>query len=63
MMNSNNASLERVATDETSVENGKDSKQSLSDNDTFKRRFGLMDLWKIRNSARSYRIHSRISRV
>lgn len=63
MMNSNKEPLTGVEVNENGLENGKDSKQLSDDNVTLNRRFGVMDLWKIRSNARSFRIHNRIPRM
>ena len=63
MINSNKIPTEGVEVNETGFENGKDVKQLSSDNVTTNRRFGAMDLWRIRNNARTFRIHNRIPRL
>ena len=63
MMNSNKVPAEGVELSETGLENGKDAKQLSDDNVTLNRRFGVMDLWRIRSNARSFRIHNRIPRL
>jgi hypothetical protein len=63
MMNSNKVPAEGVEVNETGLENGKDVKQLSGDNGTLNRRFGVMDLWRIRSNARTFRIHNRIPRL
>ena len=63
MMNSNKVPAEGVEENGTGLENGKDVKQLSADNDTLNRRFGVMDLWRIRSNARTFRIHNRIPRL
>ncbi|RYZ28479.1 MAG: hypothetical protein EOO10_09420 [Chitinophagaceae bacterium] len=63
-MNTNNkVPTDGLEVNETGTENGKDVKQLSADNVTANRRFGAMDLWKIRSNARTYRIHNRIPRL
>jgi hypothetical protein len=63
MMNSNKIPAEGMDVNETGLENGKDVKQLSDDNVTMNRRFGVMDLWRIRTNARRFRIHNRIPRL
>ena len=63
MMDYNNVPESKVAFNETQVKNGRDLNQLSEDNDTFNRRFGVMDLWSIRRSARKFKIHNRIPRL
>jgi hypothetical protein len=63
MMNQNKMPLARVVTNETGVENGRDGKQVAEGTVILNRRFGGMDLWKIRSNARTFRIHNRMSRI
>jgi hypothetical protein len=62
-MNSNKIPAEGMDVNETGLENGKDVKQLSDDNVTMNRRFGVMDLWRIRTNARRFRIHNRIPRL
>ncbi|RYZ62235.1 MAG: hypothetical protein EOO14_02890 [Chitinophagaceae bacterium] len=48
---------------DTRVESGKDEKQFSNEVANPDRRFGVMDLWKIRSNARTFRIHNRLSRL
>ena len=63
MMNSNKVPAEGVDVNETGSENGEDVKQLSDDNAATNRRFGVMDLWRIRSNARTFRIHNRIPRL
>jgi hypothetical protein len=63
MMNSNKAPHGGAAVVETGAESGKERTQLSVDNVANNRRFGLMDLWRIRSNARSFRIHSRMPRM
>ena len=63
MMNHNKMPSTGAGSNETGAEYGKDVKQLSDDNVALNRRFGVMDLWKIRKNARSFKIHSRLPRV
>lgn len=63
MMNSNKAPVAGVEVKKKGVGNGNDENQLSDENVTVSRLFGVMDLWRIRNNARSFRIHSRIPRL
>ena len=63
MMNSNKEPVTAVSLMETGAENGKNQKKEAEANGTLSKRFGVMDLWKIRSNARSFRIHNRLPRV
>lgn len=54
---------EAAYVNETGSANGKDGKQLSDDTVASARKFGAMDLWKIRSSARRFRIHNRIPRL
>ena len=63
MMTSNKMPVDGADVNETSLEIGKDVKQLSDDSVTLNRKFGTMDLWKIRSTARRFRIHNRIPRL
>jgi hypothetical protein len=63
MMNTNKVPATEVALIETGVENGEESKLLSEDNGNSNQRFGLMDLWSIRRSARKFKIHNRLPRL
>lgn len=63
MMNSNKMPTAGADVNETGSENGKEVKQLSDDTVTLNRRFGVMDLWRIRSNARTFRIHNRIPRL
>lgn len=61
-MNHSKMPLKGAGSFEIGMEYGKDVKQLSDDNVALSRRFGVMDLWKIRKNARSFRIHNRLPR-
>lgn len=63
MMNYNKAPVEEVVSNESGLVNGKECDQLSAESEHSNRRFGVMDLWSIRRSARKFKIHDRISRL
>lgn len=63
MMNSNQMPAAGAEVNEKGFESGKDGKQVSDETVTGNRRFGVMDLWRIRSNARRFRIHNRIPRL
>ena len=52
-----------VVISKTETENGEETKQATNENGTSTHYFGVVDLWKIRRRARTFRIHNRIPRL
>jgi hypothetical protein len=62
MMNNNREHATQVALNETGNANCETKKLSGEDN-TVGRSFGIADLWRIRQNARTFKIHNRIPRL
>jgi hypothetical protein len=62
-MTDNTEQATEIVVNKTAAENGEDSKQGSHENGTINQHFGVVDLWRIRRSARTFRIHNRIPRI
>lgn len=63
-MNNKTVHATQIASNETQqTGNYQETTQSLENTGGIARRFGLADLWSIRKSARTFKIHGRIPRV
>jgi hypothetical protein len=62
-MTDNTEQATAIVVNKTEAGNGEESKQRSHDNGTLNRHFGVVDLWKIRRNARTFRIHNRIPRI
>ena len=64
MMNNTQEFANEFATDETLQENDENQTTQQNQEETNSTRsFGMIDIWKIRRSAKKFKIHSRIPRL
>jgi hypothetical protein len=63
MMNNNREHATKVALNETGRGDSDETKRLSGDDNTVGRSFGITDLWRIRQNARTFKIHNRIPRL
>ena len=64
MMNNTQEFANEFATDETQTVNEENqTTQQNQEETTSTRSFGMVDIWKIRRSAKKFKIHSRMPRL